>query len=328
MKKKSSVSYVLIFAMVILSTFTMITKVKADDELGEPYIDITFDPVAKENKKHGTLVVFGPDDSGYYRNSNITYGFDDYGTYMQWTAGTSRGGGFNLNVDKAIGEEYTIALKFSFTDTGENYGGWKKIIDFQKSGSAADSGLYYYDYGKTQFYPSEAQGPQIKNNQVVDLLIRRNKETKKFEIYNRVGNDSTLSYQFVDTNGLSILDSGLGFFHDDYATSSESSPGGKVYSVKIWDSCSSVDDVWGFLDEEQEEVVYYYKYFNGSEENLSFDGEGDFSFTVDGDASLFEEVKIGDITFERGKDYTISRRKGTKKYLILKRKIIIIIKKE
>ena len=107
-----------------------------------------------------------------------------------------------------------------------------------------------------------------------------------------------------------IINTGLGFFHDDYATSSESSPGGKVYSVKIWDTWTSVNDVWDYLDEEQAAVVYYYKYFNGSNETLSYEGTEDFSFTVD--PLLLDEVTIGGITFERNTDYTLSRKNGTK----------------
>lgn len=248
-----------IFSAVILVSSIMVlaaTKVNAE-ELGNPYIDISFDPVAKENKNHGTLDVFSSSSSELYGNSSIIYGVDPNGTYMKWTANKPRGGGFNLNMDKAIGGNYTIALKFSFTNTGEKTGGWKKIIDFQRT-SSADSGFYFYNRGQIQFYPNPSQGPYIKNNEVVDLLIRRNATTNKFEVYNRVGDQSILCYEFVDSGGLSVLSAGLGFFHDDYATSSESSPGGKVYSVKIWDTYADVDDVWTALDKEKEESISRY----------------------------------------------------------------------
>lgn len=257
-KNMSNFIFFITIILLMLLVFGTIIKVNAAGIIDNPYIDITFDTVAKENKNHGTLYIFNDNKTGIYGNNTIKYGIDENGTYMAWTSNYSHGGGFNLTVDKVIGEEYTIALKFSFKNTGEISGGWKKIIDFQKYGGFADSGLYFYDNGKIQFYPENSQGPQIKNNQVVDLLIRRNKNTKKFEVYNRVNNNSILCYEFTDSNGLSILSAGLGFFHDDNATSGENSPGGKVYSVKIWDSWIDVNDVWDLLDKEKEETINRY----------------------------------------------------------------------
>lgn len=317
-QKKDKISFTLsamfFVTSILLSTITKIPKINAEKIIDDPYIDITFENKAKENKNHGTLYIFNK-EPGKYGNNTIVYDFDANGTYMAWTSNFSHGGGFNLNVDKKIGEEYTIALKFSFTDTGEISGGWKKIIDFQKTGDKADSGLYFYDYGKTQFYPESSQGPQIKNNQVVDLLIRRNKQTKKFEVYNRVGNDSILCYEFTDNNGLSILDTGLGFFHDDYATSKENSDGGKVYSVKIWDSWIDVDDVWNLLDKEKEETLerYICKKIKGQNPTETTPGWKDYYICkdiVDNKDKYFEDethnIEIKDIEkwkTEIGKGY-------------------------
>lgn len=255
--KKISKTFLCIVLIVFLISLSVIPVKAEKDPIGEPYIDITFDPVAKENKNHGILNVFKSNETGYYNNSSITYGVDEYGTYMAWTSTYTRGGGFNLTLDKVIGGDYTIALKFSFTNTGEKTRGWKKIIDFQ-SKSYGDSGFYFYNGGQIQFYPESSQGPYIKNNEVVDLLIRRNGTTNKFEVYNRVGDQSILCYEFIDSSNLSVLSSGLGFFHDDTSTSSESSPGGKVYSVKIWDSYVDVDDVWDALDKEKEDSLSRY----------------------------------------------------------------------
>lgn len=249
---------VIAMSLIMFISTEAIIKVNAEEQLEDPYIDITFDTEAKENKNHGNLQVFENDKTNIYGNKSITYDIDQYGTYMAWTSNHSRGGGFNLNIDKTIGENYTIALKFSFNDTGEISGGWKKIIDFQKTGSDADSGFYFYNNGQIQFYPESSQGPYIKNNEVVDLLIRRNGNTKKFDVYNRVGDSSVLCYEFIDVNGLSVFSNGLGFFHDDYATSSEASAGGKVYSVKIWDSYVDVDAAWAALDKEKEDSLSRY----------------------------------------------------------------------
>lgn len=253
-KLKIKVLIMLLLALSIVITI----DVKAEDILAEPYIDITFDNKTIENKNHGTVDLFNETGTEYYNNSNIKYGFDAYGTYMKWTSTATRGGGFNLNVDKAIGGNYTIALKFSYSDTGENDGGWRKIIDFQKPSPDADSGFYFYNYGQIQFYPEGSSGPYIKNNEVVDLLIRRNIDTNKFEVYNRVGDESKLAYEFVDTEHLSVLDNGLGFFHDDFSTDSEASMSGKVYGVKIWDEYVDVDEVWEILDKDREEAVTKY----------------------------------------------------------------------
>lgn len=262
-KNKKSLQYFLsfLFILTVISPFLKIINVNAENIIKDPYIDITFDEIAKENKGHGTLKIFSNNESGnyaYYGNSAISYGINAFGTYMTWTSNKSNGGGFNLNVDKTIGEDYTIALKFSFTNTGEKDYGYKKIIDFQKNYPNEDSGFYFYNGGKIMFYPKSSLGTAVKNNEVVDLLVRRNGSTKKFEVYNRIGENSVLCYEFTDTEGLSILGSSLGFFHDDLATQSEATEGGKVYSVKLWDSYLDVDDVWKALDEEKENSISKY----------------------------------------------------------------------
>lgn len=269
MNKKILINFFVIIVTVIL----LVSNKVFAEEIENPYVDITFDKVAKENKNHATLEIFGKDEAGYYNNKSISYDVDTNGTYMAWESTYPAGGGFNLNMDKAIGGNYTIALKFSFSDTGENYGGWKKIIDFQST-IQPDSGFYFYNGGQIQFYPEDSQGPYIKNNQVVDLLIRRNSETNKFDVYNRVGDKSELCYTFIDEEGLSILTSSLGFFHDDPATNGEASPSGKVYSVKIWDSYMDVDDVWEVLDKEKEDAVsrYICKLIEGEDATEFFAG--------------------------------------------------------
>lgn len=247
-----------IFKLILMILSSMTLKVYANNTIEEPYINITFEETVKESKGHGTVNVFSSTEPGEYANKTVTYGVNAYGTYMAWTTEKSHGGGFNLNVDKAIGGDYTIALKFSFTNTGEIDRRYKKIIDFQKNYPHEDSGFYFYNGGRIMFYPEPSQGTAVKNNEVVDLLVRRNGDTKKFEVYNRIGDKSVLCYEFTDNEGLSILSNGLGFFHDDLATSSETTDGGKVYSVKIWDSYIDVDDVWKALDKEQEDSISKY----------------------------------------------------------------------
>ncbi|WP_289193943.1 hypothetical protein, partial [Xylanibacter caecicola] len=48
-------------------------------------------------------------------NSSTSFGSDKTnGSYWQWHSNTARGGGFYIDIDKNIGDEYTIGLKFSF----------------------------------------------------------------------------------------------------------------------------------------------------------------------------------------------------------------------
>ena len=73
------------------------------------------------------------------------------------------------------------------------------------------------------------------------MIVRRNKN-KQFEAYIV---DSNYNKKFdmgvTDSSdqGVPAVIGGktrLGFFFDDIATSAEASPGGKVYTLKIWDS--------------------------------------------------------------------------------------------
>ncbi len=193
------------------------------------------------------MTAWSSSNDGYNRsNSSTGFGSDEAnGSYWQWHSNTARGGGFYIDIDKNIGEEYTIGLKFSFENT---LGGWRKIIDYKNS--TVDTGFYFYNGGHLNFYNYGVNGESVTQpNQVVDLIVRRNKATKQFEAYVVVnGNQKKFDMSITDSSdqGVPAVVNGktrLGFFFDDIATSAEATPGGKVYNLKIWDKYMDPDKV-------------------------------------------------------------------------------------
>lgn len=234
-----------------------------------PYVEYNFDNNLADVQSHSILTAWSSVNDGSNRsNATTSFGSDKTnGSYWQWHSETARGGGFYVDIDKNIGEEYTIGLKLSFENT---LGGWRKIIDYKNS--SVDTGFYFYNGGHLNFYNYGVNGASVTQpDQVIDMIVRRNKTTKEFEAY--VVNSGTaykdMSVTDSQDQGVPTVIDGktrLGFFFDDIATGAEASPGGKVYNLKIWDSYMDPQDVIDalkpggtvvahYIDEEKDEVL-------------------------------------------------------------------------
>lgn len=186
-------------------------------------------------------------------NSLTEFGTDATGTYWRWESTNPRGGGFTLTTNEALGDTYTVGLRFRFDSVGLDSGSsWRKIIDYRNR--ASDTGFYFYQ-GRIQFYNLGTSTETFGAGELLDLLAVRDGETDTFTVF-IIEEDDTLTQvlQVNDAGGQSIpFESGggslLGFFFDDTATSAEATPGGRVYSVKIWDRALSEEDLGGALDD-------------------------------------------------------------------------------
>ena len=213
----------------------------------------------KDNKDHSTLKLFDKAGDGNNRNNDsITFGEDSHGKYMEWKSTQARGGGFKLEIDKELNEEYTIGVKFSFDTTS---GSWRKIIDYKNS--ASDNGFYFYNNGHLRFYPDSLTSTKvISSGEVVNFIIVRSKT--EFSAY-IVKDDGSVTKEF-SSNAASTLSNSipykkdgktlLGFFFDDTATGSEATTGGKVYSLSIYDKAIDPNKVLEKLNQPKNSEIY------------------------------------------------------------------------
>lgn len=174
-------------------------------------------------------------------NSATSFGSDANGTFWNWTStNAASGGGFSLSTTAVIGDTYTLALKFSFTEVSPGY---RKIIDYENRTS--DNGFYFLN-SALLFYPYTGQpsSTTYAADQVLDLVAVRQSTggvTGTFTVY-AVGANGLLTLLFVanDTDGSSIpISNGaggtkLGFFFDDTVVQNEATASGKVYDLQIW----------------------------------------------------------------------------------------------
>lgn len=203
----------------------------------ESYNSFVFSENDKDFKNHSKLEWFSKEGDNSRNNASLKYGEDEDGKYMEWKSSQSRGGGFKLTIDKELGEEYTIGVKFSFDQTN---GSWRKIIDYKNSKS--DNGFYFYNGGHLQFYPNGTISKNsVSNKEVVNFIIVKSKE--EFAVY-FVKKDGNITKEFSLTdsttlsNSIPYTNNGktiLGFFFDDERTGSEATSGGKIYSLSIYD---------------------------------------------------------------------------------------------
>lgn len=215
----------------------------AADSEEVPYVNYTFNNSLTDSAGHSTLSAFTTEVQNNHNNISTSFGQDAQGPYYQWESNQPRGGGFTIDVDKELGNEYTIALKFSFNQTSP---GWKKIIDYKNM--ASDNGFYFYGGGKLQFYPYTNYLGQsvISANQVVSLIVTRSSDGQfKAYIYDSTGNRK-LDLDVSDPQGQAIpavIDgkTRLGFFYDDNVTPAEATSGGRVYGIRMWDKAVDVD---------------------------------------------------------------------------------------
>ena len=227
----------------------------------EPYNSFVFSGSdnLKDNKDHSTLKLFDKAGDGNNRNNDsITFGEDSHGKYMEWKSTQARGGGFKLEIDKELNEEYTIGVKFSFDTTS---GSWRKIIDYKNS--ASDNGFYFYNNGHLRFYPDSLTSTKvISSGEVVNFIIVRSKT--EFSAY-IVKDDGSVTKEF-SSNAASTLSNSipykkdgktlLGFFFDDTATGSEATTGGKVYSLSIYDKAIDPNKVLEKLNQPKNSEIY------------------------------------------------------------------------
>ncbi|WP_338548010.1 MucBP domain-containing protein [Emergencia sp. JLR.KK010] len=245
MKQKMTKTKCLLLCILLLIGTIPFNILYAEEEKDTtPYVQYNFNNNLTDAKGHSTLTAWSSTGDNNRSNATTSFGEDaDNGTYWQWHSNTARGGGFYIDIDKDIGEEYTIGLKFSFENT---LGGWRKIIDYKNS--TVDTGFYFYNGGHLNFYNYGVNGASVTQpNQVVDLIVRRNK-SGTFEAYivDGVNKKFDMSVQDSSGQGVPTVIGGktrLGFFFDDVATNAEASPGGKVYNLKIWDKYMDPDDV-------------------------------------------------------------------------------------
>ena len=270
--RKISLGVVSVFLGSVFAITSQISQVKANvinttlsstdtlnkDEAYNSYVFSGSDNL-KDNKNHSTLKLFDKVGDGKNRNnSELTFGEDSHGKYMEWKSDQTRGGGFKLEIDKELNDEYTIGVKFSFNNT---LGRWRKIIDYKNSNS--DTGFYFYNEGHLQFYPSGIISKKaISNNEVVNFIIVRSKT--EFAVY-LVKDDGSISKEFSLTDSTTLLNSIpykeggktlLGFFFDDTITSSEATNGGKIYSLTVYDKEIDPNKVLEKLNKPKDNEIY------------------------------------------------------------------------
>ena len=242
----------------VINTTLSSTDTLNKDEAYNSYVFSGSDNL-KDNKNHSTLKLFDKVGDGKNRNnSELTFGEDSHGKYMEWKSDQTRGGGFKLEIDKELNDEYTIGVKFSFNNTS---GRWRKIIDYKNSNS--DTGFYFYNEGHLQFYPSGIISKKaISNNEVVNFIIVRSKT--EFAVY-LVKDDGSISKEFSLTDSTTLLNSIpykeggktlLGFFFDDTITSSEATDGGKIYSLTVYDKEIDPNKVLEKLNKPKDNEIY------------------------------------------------------------------------
>ena len=213
----------------------------------------------KDNKDHSTFKLFDKAGDGNNRNNDsITFGEDSHGKYMEWKSTQARGGGFKLEIDKELNEEYTIGVKFSFDTTS---GSWRKIIDYKNS--ASDNGFYFYSNGHLRFYPDSLTSTKvIGSGEVVNFIIVRSKT--EFAAY-IVKDDGSVTKEFSSTDAGTLSNSIpyrkdgktlLGFFFDDTITGSEATTGGKIYSLSIYDKAIDPNKVLEKLNQPKNSEIY------------------------------------------------------------------------
>jgi Fibronectin type III domain len=172
-------------------------------------------------------------------NSSTSFGTTSGDGYLAWSSTSARGGGFKILTPSPIGASYSMSLKFEFS----NVSGYRKIVDYENY--LSDNGFYLLS-GGINFYPLGTSSTTYAANTILNLLVTRESAATGqypnrgiFTVYVYSGSTLTQVLQVDDTAGSSLAaNSGsgslFGFFFDDGATSSEATPSGKVYDLKLW----------------------------------------------------------------------------------------------
>lgn len=184
------------------------------------------------------------------RGATVRYGYDPQyettdPTYLQWSGANTTSGGYQIQsiFPMELGAEYSIAMRFSL----DTFGSWRKIVDYKNNSS--DIGFYLYgNPGHLKFYDAGAQGPTtFSANQIVDLIAVRTADGR-FRAYTNSSAGLKLELDVTGYESATIPYSSagksiLGFLGDDTHTRSECSPGGKVYSIKVWNYALNDSDI-------------------------------------------------------------------------------------
>jgi len=201
-------------------------------------VEYNFDGDMTDELGGSILDKFGTENDGYnHNNATSGFGTDAFGTYWYWTSTLARGGGLWIDVNEDISQSYSVGIRFSFSVTESGY---RKIVDYKNMTS--DNGFYFYAGGKLNFYPYGTLGTSVtSNNQVVDIITTRNGVTGQFLAYIVVDNVLIQELDVSDYGNYAVPDLVNGkprfrFFHDENVTTSEATPSGQVYSIKIWDA--------------------------------------------------------------------------------------------
>ena len=225
----------------------------------DSYNSFVFSGNDTDFKNHSTLEWFSKEGDGNNRNNaSLKYGEDSHGKYVEWKSTQPRGGGFKLTIDKELGEEYTIGVKFAFDQTT---GGWRKIVDYKNS---ADDTGFYFNKGRLQFY-NDISSPlgtnPVPDNTVVDFIIVKSRE--KFAVYlvkdGKVTTEMSLTDPATLANTKPYTENGktiFGFFFDDTSTSSEATSGGRVYRMSIYDKAIDPTKVVEKLNKKLDDSKY------------------------------------------------------------------------
>ena len=185
-------------------------------------------------------------------NTSTSFGTSGGDGYLAWSSSSARGGGFKLLTPSDIGASYSISLKFEFSAVSS----YRKIIDYENY--VSDNGFYLLN-GAIDFYPLDTSLTTFAPNSILNLLVTRESAPITgqpnrgiFTVYVYSGSSLTQVLQVTDTTGSSLPASSgsgslFGFFFDDGATSSEATPSGKVYDLKLWSNtaltAAQVNDV-------------------------------------------------------------------------------------
>lgn len=231
---KKITSFVIITSM--LTAIPLTSNVYSNTTEANLIVQYDFAYNLTDSLGNSTLTTFGATNDGTNRNNATTgFGRDDYGTYWTWTSTTARGGGFWIDIDRDISDNYAVGVRFSLNETGPS---WKKIIDYKNS--ASDNGFYFYQGGKLQFYPYSPLGiSTIGNSEIVDVIATRS-AAGQFVAYYVINGVAVKELEVADGSKHAVPSvvegkTRLGFFFDDTRTASEAATGGRVYSIKIWD---------------------------------------------------------------------------------------------
>lgn len=168
-----------------------------------------------------------------------TSGFGANG--WSWTANLDPGTGLALTTPLANPANYTIGLRFKYTDVD----GYRKIISFLSSSD--DRGLYFYN-GVVDQYSLSTGVKTFTPGTFYDLIMTRNASNNSVSIY-MIDNGAVTNEINLTDSGLETVPNVVGgkaqflLFRDDTSTNHEWTSGGTVSIIKVWDGALSQEEI-------------------------------------------------------------------------------------